>query len=118
MAPLGEQEVHDIEILTLGLSVAPLRRKKVDMRIAAEPAPGVHIAPAFEPQRQLLLTRRDYDPRAYRLGFQTAGHPHHYLAPAQPALARASNLGGAEGPRPDAAPDIHMPGTPIRIGPA
>src|SRR5260221_8829052 len=98
MAPLGEQEVHDIEILTLGLSLAPLRRKKVDMRIAAEPAPGVHIAPAFEPQRQLLLTRRDCDPRAYRLAFKAAGPVDHHLATRQPALAHARHVGVTETP--------------------
>src|SRR5258708_25887840 len=105
MAPLGEQEVHDIEILALGLSVAPLRRKKVDMRIAAEPAPGVHVAPAFEPQRQLLLTRRDCDPRAYRLGFKAAGHIDHPLPPPQPPLPPAINLGRADATAPAAAPD-------------
>src|SRR5260221_13365510 len=105
MAPLGEQEVHDIEILTLGLSVAPLRRKKVDMRIAAEPAPGVHVAPAFEPQRQLLLTRRDCDPRAYRLVFKAAGHIDHHLATRQPALALGRDVGGADAPEPDGADD-------------
>src|SRR5713226_12999 len=118
MAPLGEQEVHDIEILALGLGVAPLRRKKVDVRIAAEPAPGVHIAPAFESQRQLLLTRRDRDPRAYRLVFKAAGHVDHYLATRQPALARAIDIGVADAPEPDVAADIDMPGVHIRIDPA
>ncbi len=64
MTPLGEQEVHNIEILALGLSVASLRREKVDVCVAAEPALGVHVAPAFESQPQLLLTWLDRHPRA------------------------------------------------------
>src|SRR5258708_28435818 len=88
------------------------------MRIAAEPARGVHVAPAFEPQRQLLLTRRDCDPRAYRLVFKAAGHIDHHLATRQPALARAINVGVADAPEPDVAADIDMPGVHIRIDPA
>src|SRR5258708_11879451 len=88
------------------------------MRMAAERAPGVHVAPALGPQRQVLLTRRDCDPRAYRLVFKAAGHIDHPLATRQPALARAINVGVADAPEPDVAADIDMPGVHIRIDPA
>src|SRR6266487_2146726 len=109
MAPLGEQEVHHIEILALGLGVAPMRGEKVDVRVAAEPAPCVHVAPAFESQRQFLLTRRNRHPRPYRLVFKAASHIDHYLATRQPALARAIDVGVADAAEPDVAADVDMP---------
>ena len=117
MAPLGLQEVHDIEILALGLGVAPLCREKVNVRVAAEPAPGVHVAPALQPQRQFLLARRDRHPRAYRLVFKAAGHVDQHLATWQPALARAIDVGVADAAEPEVAADVDMPGVHIRIDP-
>ncbi len=101
MAPLGEQEVHDIEVLAPGHGVAPLCREEVNVRVAAEPAPGVHVAPALESQRQLLLTRRDRCPRAERLVLEAAGHVDQQLAARQPALARAIDVGVADASEPD-----------------
>ena len=113
MAPLGLQDVHDIEILAPCLGVAPLRGEKVNVRVAAEPAPGVHVAPALQPQRQLLLTRRDRHPRPYRLVFKATSHVDRHLATRQPALARAIDVGVADAAEPDVSADVDMPGVHI-----
>src|SRR2546421_1671416 len=117
MAPLGKQEIHDIEILTPCLGVAPLCREKVYVRVAAEPAPGVHVAPALQPQRQFLLTRRDRHPRAQWLVLEASGHVDQHLATRQPALACAIDVGIADAAQPEGSANVDMPGAHIRVDP-
>ena len=80
-------------LLGLGLAVGTICAKEVDMGVAAIPAACIHIGPALETQRQLLLARGNSDGCAERLILKAAHDIDNHIAPREPALAGAVGVG-------------------------
>ena len=114
-APLRQQQVHHVQVFALGLRMAALRGEEMDVGVAAEPALGIHVAPALEPQHQLLLARRDRHGRSQRLVLKAARHVDEHLAARQPALARPVDIGVANPTEPDIATHVDVPGLHVAV---
>ena len=79
-APLGLEQVDDVQVLALRLRVGALGPQEVDVRVAAVPALPVHVGPALEAQSELALARLDVDPGAQRFVLEAPRHVDEDLA--------------------------------------
>ena len=108
-APLRLEQVHDVQVLALGLAVRALGRQEVDVRVAAVPALRVQVAPALDAQRQLALSRLDADRLPQRLVLVTAGDVDDNLPARQPPLAGPVDAGVGNLAQAHVAADVHVP---------
>src|SRR5712692_5260426 len=79
------------------------------VRVAAEPAPVIHIRPAPQPELQPPLARFDGDALAERLVFEPAGDVDEDLAAWQPALATTVDVGIGDLPETQITAHVDMP---------
>ena len=80
-APLGLEQVDDVQVLALRLGVGALRAQEVNVGVAAVPALPVHVGPALEAQGKLALAGLDVHPSAQGLVFEAPRNVDQHLAP-------------------------------------
>ena len=83
------------------------------MRVARPPSFRSHVRDAAEPQRQVPLPRLDPHGLPERLVFEPARDIHHDVAPGQPSLAGAVDIGKAALTQPDVTAHVVMPAAKI-----
>src|SRR5919204_3995651 len=87
----------------------------MDVGVATEPPLRIHVRPAPQPQRELLLTRLDRDPLAQRLILIATRDVDQDLAARQPALTAAVDVGVRDLAKTKVAADVDVPGAQVRI---
>ena len=114
-APLGLQEVDDVEVLGLGFEVAALRGEEVYVGVAGVPAALVHVYPAPEAQFEVALAGGDVYLGAEGVVFVAARDIDDDLAPGEPALRRAVDIGVADLAEPEVAADVNVPSVEVGV---
>ena len=85
------------------------------MAVPAEIPFGGHVNHAFEAESQFLLPRLDFHFASEWFVFVTSGNVHQDLASRQPALALPVDVGVANIPEPQIAPDVEVPSAQVRV---
>src|SRR4029079_11058899 len=93
VAPLGLEEVDDVQILPGRLEEGSLTRQEMDMRVAAVPARRIHVDPAANRDPELALARLDRDPGADGLELETAGDVNDDGTAREPAFTLSVDVG-------------------------
>ena len=114
-APLRLQQVDHVQILTLRLGKATLRRQEMHVRVAAVPAFLVHLPPALQPQLQGALAWLDLQFGAQRLVFVATRHIHDHFSARQPALAGAVDVRIGDLPQAHIAAHIEVPSPHVGV---
>ena len=114
-SPLGLQEVDDVQVLGLRLEVAALRREEMHVRVAGVPAALVHVDPALETQLKVALAGSDVDLGAERVVLVATRDVHDDLAPGEPALGRAVDVGVADLSETQVAANVDVPGIEVGV---
>jgi hypothetical protein len=83
------------------------------VRVAGPPSFRSHVSDAADPQRQVSLTRLDPHGLPERLVFEPARDVHNDVAPRQPSLAGAVDIGVAALPQTDVTANVVMPAIEI-----
>src|ERR1044071_2537075 len=73
VAPLGQQQIHYVQVLGGGLGQRALRGQEMNMRVATKVAFSIQVVLTAELECKLALARLDVDLRPKRLVLVTAG---------------------------------------------
>ena len=114
-APLGLEQVDHIEVLPAGLHVRALRRQEVNVGIATEPAPGVHIYPAFDAEFQPLLAWLDTHHGPQGFVFESTRHVHDHVAAREPTFAPSVNVGVCDLAHAHIAAHVYVPRVQVGV---
>ena len=114
-APLGLEQVDNVQVLRLRFKMAALRGEEVNVRVAGVPSTLVHVDPAFQAQLKLLLSRSDLDLGTERLVFVATRGINDHLASWQPALCRPIDVGITNLTKPRVAADVDVPSVEVGV---